>query len=87
MADYNSSHSGATIDEAITKGGTLPAITGGDADKLLEVNAGETAFELVAKDSTGADHSYIDQDVTSGSSPTFNGANFTNVTADGAKYS
>ena len=28
MADYNSSHSGATIDEAITKGGTLPAITG-----------------------------------------------------------
>ena len=74
MADYNSSHSGATIDEAITKGSTLPAITGGDADKLLEVNVGETAFKLVAKDSTGADHSYIDQDVTSGSSPNFTNA-------------
>jgi len=53
MADYNSSHSGATIDEVITKGGTLPAITGGDANKLLEVNVGETAFELVAKGSIG----------------------------------
>jgi hypothetical protein len=29
--------------------------------------------------STGADHSYIDQDVTSGSSPTFDGTNFTGI--------
>lgn len=29
--------------------------------------------------STGADHSYIDQDVTSGSTPTFGGANITGV--------
>jgi len=29
--------------------------------------------------STGADHSYIDQDVTSGSSPTLDGTNFTGV--------
>lgn len=28
---------------------------------------------------TGADHSYIDQDVTSGSSPTFTGTNFTGI--------
>ena len=32
---------------------------------------------------TGADHSYIDQDVTSGSSPTFDGTNFTGI-PDGA---
>ncbi len=29
--------------------------------------------------STGADHSFIDQDVTSGSSPTFDGTNFTGI--------
>lgn len=28
---------------------------------------------------TGADHSYIDQDVTSGASPTFDGTNFTGI--------
>ena len=28
---------------------------------------------------TGADHSYIDQDITSGSSPTFDGTNFTGI--------
>jgi hypothetical protein len=33
--------------------------------------------------STGADHSYIDQDVTSGSSPTLDGTNFTGI-PDGA---
>lgn len=32
---------------------------------------------------TGADHSYIDQDVTSGASPTFDGTNFTGI-PDGA---
>jgi hypothetical protein len=31
--------------------------------------------------STGADHSYIDQDVTSGSSPTFTGTNFSGIPA------
>jgi hypothetical protein len=32
---------------------------------------------------TGADHSYIDQDVTSGTSPTFDGTNFTGIPTSG----
>ena len=35
--------------------------------------------------STGADHSYIDQDVTSGSSPTFTGTNFTGIPIAGTQ--
>lgn len=34
--------------------------------------------------SNGSDHSYIDQDITSGSSPTLDGANITGLTAPGA---
>jgi hypothetical protein len=33
--------------------------------------------------STGADHSYIDQDVTSGASPTLDGTNFTGIPSSG----
>jgi hypothetical protein len=63
------------------------------ANEILQVNASEDALAFtgvgslagnidhgnLAGLSTGADHSYIDQDVTSGSSPTFDGTNFTGI--------
>ena len=44
----------------------------------------QTALDLntTHRTSNGTDHGYIDQDVTSGSSPTFDGANFSGVDAD-----
>jgi len=47
MADYTSSLTGAEIDAGINKAALLPAISGGDATKVVAVNAAENAFELV----------------------------------------
>ena len=40
------------------------------------------ALNTTHRTSDGADHAYIDQDITNGSSPTFDGANITGVDAD-----
>lgn len=58
-----------------------------DATNLLKglVTAAQiTAVEAntTHKTSNGSDHSYIDQDVTNGSSPTFDGTNIDNIDAD-----
>jgi hypothetical protein len=41
----------------------------------------DVAANTTHRTSDGSDHTFIDQDVTSGSSPTFNGSNFTNLAA------
>ena len=38
----------------------LPAIIGGDADKILEVNAGETGYELTARQATDAATGFVE---------------------------
>ena len=55
--------------------------TAGDGSDHADVAANTTHLS-----STGADHSYIDQDVTIGSTPTFDGTNFTNVPVDYPDY-
>lgn len=42
-------------------------------------NNTDVSANTTHRTSTGADHTYIDQDVTSGSSPTFDGANFSGI--------
>lgn len=54
---------------------TTRTITMPDAD----VDLGEVATNTTHAISTGADHSFIDQDVTDASSPTLDGANITNA--------
>ncbi len=48
MADYTSSHAGASIDAAVVKAAKLPTIAGGDANKLLRVKSDESGYETVA---------------------------------------
>lgn len=58
-----------------------------DATNLLKGLVTATQITAVEantthKTSNGSDHSYIDQDVTNGSSPTFDGTNIDNIDAD-----
>jgi hypothetical protein len=55
--------------------GSITASQVSDFDAEVTNNT-EVAANTVHKTSTGADHSYIDQDVTSGSAPTLTGTNF-----------
>jgi hypothetical protein len=70
--------------------GTQLASTISDFDTEVANETNVTA-NTTHRTSDGSDHSFIDQDVTSGSSPTFDGTNFTNIplagTADGIEVS
>lgn len=58
-------------------------------DTQMKTNADAAALNTTHSSSNGSDHSYIDQDVTSGSSPTLDGSNITGVSStvdEGAVY-
>lgn len=61
--------------------GTQTASTISDFDTEVSNNTDVTA-NTTHKSSDGSDHTFIDQDVTSGSSPVFDGNNFTGIDAD-----
>lgn len=76
IGDYTS----ATHDHSNAAGGgniTAAAVSDFDTEVSNNVNVASATTHITA---TGADHSYIDQDVTSGSSPTLDGANFSGIT-------
>jgi len=55
----------------------------GDGIRLHQSsNSAAVGLNTTHRTSDGTDHTYIDQDVTSGTSPTFDGANVTGVDAD-----
>lgn len=54
-------------------------ITATDVEGALQENRTALNLNTTHRTSNGTDHSYIDQDVTSGSSPTFDGANFSGI--------
>jgi len=58
--------------------GTQTASTISDFDTEVSNNTDVTA-NTTHKTSNGSDHTYIDQDVTSGSTPTFTGTNFSGI--------
>ncbi|MCK5611571.1 hypothetical protein KAR91_57400 [Candidatus Pacearchaeota archaeon] len=69
---------------SITTGNTR-TITMADADvDLADIATNTTAIGLntTHRSSDGSDHSFIDQSVISGSTPTFTGTNFTGIDAD-----
>jgi len=52
-------------------------------DTQMKVNADAAALNTTHRTSNGTNHSYIDQSVVSGATPTFTGTNFTGVPAAG----
>lgn len=60
--------------------GTQTASTISDFDTEVSNNV-DVAANTTHRTSDGSDHTYIDQDVTSGSTPTFTGTNFTGIPA------
>lgn len=60
---------------------SIPASQISDFDTEVSNNS-DVAANTTHRTSNGSDHTYIDQDVTSGSSPTFDGDNFTGMDAD-----
>lgn len=49
----------------------------------IAANVAAIALNTTHRSSDGSDHSFLDQDVTNGSTPTFDGANFTNIPPTG----
>ena len=74
VADHASTHTNGSDD--------IQSAT--NAQKGLATAAHITAIEAntTHKTSDGSDHAFIDQDMTSGASPTLDGANITNIDAD-----
>ena len=76
-------NTGTDANKAITPdalNGSAPTISVANvSDTLAGIDSDATAHASA----TGASHSYIDQDVTSGSTPTFTGTNFTGIPAAG----
>jgi hypothetical protein len=70
-------------DEGETGWATLVNASYDTIDSVMKSNADAIALNTTHRTSDGSDHTFIDQDVTSGSSPTFNGVNITGVTAAG----
>uniref|UniRef100_A0A6M3JB87 Putative structural protein n=1 Tax=viral metagenome TaxID=1070528 RepID=A0A6M3JB87_9ZZZZ len=67
----------SAVDIPIADGGGI--ITGTEVETALQENRTAIDLNTTHRGSNGTDHSYIDQDVTSGSTPTFTGTNFTGV--------
>jgi hypothetical protein len=58
-------------------------ITATDVEGALQENRTALNLNTTHRTSNGSDHGYIDQDVTSGASPTLDGENISNITLDG----
>ena len=75
---HNESHTVASHSDTTATGAELETLTdGSDADALHAHGANDTH-----RTSDGSDHTFIDQSVIIGASPTFDGVNITNIDAD-----
>jgi len=73
----------ATYDPTTVEGDAfdMDNMVEGTSKILTTAERGEIAANTVHKTSNGTDHGYIDQDVSSGTSPTFGAANISGMTA------
>jgi len=69
----------SAVDVPIADAGTI--ITATEVEGALQENRTAIDLNTTHRSSDGSDHSFIDQDVTSGSSPTFTGTNFSGIPA------
>ena len=67
--------------ESTWNGDTDAASKNAIRDKIVTIDS-DIALNTTHKTSNGSDHTFIDQDITSGSSPTFVGTNITTIPAD-----
>lgn len=67
----------SAVDVPIADAGGI--ITGTEVETALQENRTAINLNTTHRSSNGSDHSFIDQDVTSGSTPTFTGTNFTGI--------
>lgn len=67
------------LDTGIVYENTDGASTWDARNKFSDAEKSNVAANTTHKTSDGSDHSFIDQDVSSGSSPTLSGTNFTNI--------
>ena len=79
-AHHNESHTIVSHSDTTATGAELNTLTGG-GDTALHDHAG-ISENTTHRTSDGSNHSFIDQSVISGASPTFDGNNFTGVDAD-----
>jgi hypothetical protein len=77
-ADLLDSQEGSYYLDRTNHTGTQTASTISDFDTEVSNNV-DVAANTTHRSSDGTDHTYIDQDVTSGSSPTFDGTNFAGI--------
>jgi hypothetical protein len=67
----------SAVDMPIADSGNI--ITATEVEGALQENRTAIDLNTTHRSSDGSDHGFIDQDVTSGSSPTFDGTNFTGI--------